>query len=955
MSRVLFSLLITIISNQIKAQEVAFFNFTNQEGLPSNTIYDIFQDSRGFVWIATQNGLVRYNGTSFKKYINKDASSGAVSNIAEDPKGRIWLKSFFGEIFFIENDSLQIFTAWKKTKGFPQIAVVYDTLIVTNANYCYLYNLTEKRFIQKYYNNANVLILSETQGLWNVRKIHEDSTVIENFLKKDEIYSCKDPGIIPVDVYSFRWFFNIEKKTLFQGQPNKRLVDLTQNFNNVLSTTRNIQEVKKGLIVFIGTNGFYTYDIDSQQIEHYLKGKNISTLEIIREGGYLAGTLKEGFFYIPSLSSELRAEDYLNLAYNQQKNMVLVGDLNGNISMIDEDFKLEKQIYSSFPREVQSLYFDDKSQVLSYYNNKLHQFGLDQEKLIKTYTINSAKAILKTNDIYAVATSFGLFLLKDDSVRNYLRGTRLTSLAWDLTNQILWIGSQNGLYRIKPELKQKKIPLKSEPFLNKIGITELAYAHGQVYVGTAFDGLYVIDNDLNIIDHLTVKNGLLSNNVTRLFIDRELVWIGTEKGLIKYSTKDNSLLTIDKTKGLAAEEIYDVLTTKKHLWVVHNRGLQRINKIIQPNLNKPLLLFDEIGVDHNLLSSTVNSVILEPDNRQLTLKFDVANNIKGFGSGNILFRLKELNKNEWDTIKLRNPTVSYTGLSPGNYSFEARAFNENGVSSNRINLSLKVLAPFYQKAWFIVTITALVCVVFGLFIYLRFSALSRKKEAAMLLQSREQELKIAQLASIRSQMNPHFIFNTMSLIQGKLLNGLPEVSAKVIQDFSQLMRKILEFSQQEMVPLKEEIEVIKRYLAIEKERSQGELEYHIDIHKDLEFELIEIPALITQPFIENAIKHGLMHKKGPKKINIDITMEGTVLIILITDNGIGRKAAREIKKNRSNNYRSFALSSFQKRLQLFNTLRKEKAYFSIKDEYDERGVPTGTTVTVRIEMANGKD
>lgn len=220
----------------------------------------------------------------------------------------------------------------------------------------------------------------------------------------------------------------------------------------------------------------------------------------------------------------------------------------------------------------------------------------------------------------------------------------------------------------------------------------------------------------------------------------------------------------------------------------------------------------------------------------------------------------------------------------------------------------------------------------------------------MLKQSQEQELRIAQLTSIRAQMNPHFIFNTMALLQGKVLNGLQQEATQIIHDFSLLLRKVLHLSSKEMILLSDEVEVLEKYLAIEKDRFNGTLFYSIEMDNALRDEMIRIPSLLTQPFVENALRHGLMHKQGEKKLTISFNLDKDYFIIRIEDNGIGRKASGEFNKSRATDHQSFALEAYRKRIDLLNSSWKQKIELAIVDNTNSAGHSIGTTVILKVPV-----
>ena len=201
---------------------------------------------------------------------------------------------------------------------------------------------------------------------------------------------------------------------------------------------------------------------------------------------------------------------------------------------------------------------------------------------------------------------------------------------------------------------------------------------------------------------------------------------------------------------------------------------------------------------------------------------------------------------------------------------------------------------------------------------------------------------------MRAQMNPHFIYNVLNTVQGLVYGNRKTEAGALLGNFSDLMRKTLNSSDKQLLPLKEEIENIRLYLELEKARFDEGFEYHIDVLNINDLSEIRIPSLMLQPFIENAVKHGLMHKTGMKRVDISFEQTGTVLKVTIDDNGIGRQQSMEINQRSKNKPSSFATAALNERMDLFNRLYKQQITCEIIDKKDERQNPTGTKIILHI-------
>ncbi len=213
----------------------------------------------------------------------------------------------------------------------------------------------------------------------------------------------------------------------------------------------------------------------------------------------------------------------------------------------------------------------------------------------------------------------------------------------------------------------------------------------------------------------------------------------------------------------------------------------------------------------------------------------------------------------------------------------------------------------------------------------------------------EQNLNKSVLTSIKAQMNPHFFYNALNTIQSFIFTDDKRQATAYLSKFSALTRMILEMSEKERVPLNQEIKAITLYLEIEKARFDVDFNFTLTLHESVDGELISIPSMIIQPFIENSIKHGLLHKKEAKLLTINFTRNSECLFVTIDDNGIGREKSTELNKNRMD-HQSFASKANETRLDLLNKGKAKKVSVTYIDKKDAELNSLGTTVTLEIPI-----
>jgi hypothetical protein len=289
--------------------------------------------------------------------------------------------------------------------------------------------------------------------------------------------------------------------------------------------------------------------------------------------------------------------------------------------------------------------------------------------------------------------------------------------------------------------------------------------------------------------------------------------------------------------------------------------------------------------------------------------------------------------------------VRYANLPGGRYGFSVRAVDGDGYEQVRQLLTFEIATPFYKTWWFI---CATAFVLLGLVaavirFYLRQSQLKTQYEL---------KLTKMEMQSLRSQMNPHFIFNSLNSIKNYVVNKGPDEAAAYLAKFSRLIRLILENSKSETLTLEQEIEALKLYLDIERLRfdESFECEFTIDPQVDL---ASRVPPMLIQPHVENAIWHGLRHQKERGRLTITFSPGDRGIICTVTDNGIGRQQAAALHMTRSRHKKSLGLQITTERIEMINRIHGAKNHVEVRDLLHPDGTPAGTRVIIFIDQHNG--
>ncbi|MCB0397479.1 MAG: histidine kinase, partial [Flavobacteriales bacterium] len=520
-------------------------------------------------------------------------------------------------------------------------------------------------------------------------------------------------------------------------------------------------------------------------------------------------------------------------------------------------------------------------------------------------------------------------------------------------NGDLWFGTfLGGLFRMSGNEftdMGKKLELQTEAFLSIKEDNE-----GYLYFAS-LDGLYIY-KDEKVIANIGTHEGLSSGLIYMITFDLDgrFLWIGTNQGLNRFDAerwkKDG---TIDIRHYGFEDGFLGVESNGPDAWV------DKDGKIWFGTVNG-LIRYDS---DERRYNS--EETLPHITGFQLFYKdtFLVNNLELPYDQNNITFHFQGICLTHPDAVRYRYmlrgyekkwspPTTErkarYSNLAPGTYTFMVQSTNNEGVWSSQIaRYEFEIDTPFWQKWWFIMLSGGLTILAVYAFVRRRIT-IQRKRQR----EATEQEIKVAtqELKALRAQLNPHFIFNALNSIQHFVLNHHDDSAGKYLNKFARLMRRILSNSEKSLVTLAEELDALNLYLELEVLRFEDKFTYCITLSPEIKTDYFEIPPMLIQPFIENAILHGLVPRGGGGKLEINIDLKEDVLQIHIIDNGIGRKKAQELKLGSSRKeHRSMGMSLSRDRVEIFNRVLATHITVAVTD-MEEDGQATGTRVVIEIPV-----
>lgn len=985
-----------------KTQSPSFIHYEVGNGLTSNELYNLKQDSKGYLWIGTDAGLTRFNGQSFELYSNKMQNGASVSGIQEDSKGNIWCYNFSGQIFTIKNDSLVIFNPWTKHYNNQLIEITVDkedNLYVSNfKNAIYKFGLYNNKFE----------ILGDYKLVKQSVFATIDNQVVYSNLSVKKLFNTNQQEILfnglnnlqPQDSVNNAFvFFNSSKNKQtfgFQRQHyNDKFPSLYTLTNNTLTIhpitayLRQLNIYPLSLLsddegnIFIGTfKGCYWFKQENNVWRFYqilFDNKAISSIIKDREGSYWFATLKNGLYQIPNLNIKVFSQNQIKLPDNVTGSLttdnsnIYVSGAATDITVINATNNLfVNSIKTPESRDVQGFLFDTVFKRLLLFKNDF--YILNNKKLNKySYLLSASKDFFVRKDgvifsagvtLVAVypngynkemleqefSESEGLSLRSDTKVSLNLNlfilsNQRSRAVWYNYKHKLLWSAEADGVVFFKQKQKIKLYDSVSKQFVVATSFAEDAF--GLMYIATIENGIYVVDG-IKIVKHITTANELLANRIKKIKIINNQLFVVTNVGLQIINIKTNTINNLTISNGLVSSEIIDIAAVYNKLYVSTTKGLQVLPiNFNSKNYVKPYLDVKQLSSLDSVYSLD-KKISIPSSKSNISIYLDgVA--LKSRGNFKYKYRLLGLDSN-WTIVASNNNIVRYPTLPSGKYIFEATIVNEDGIVGNLTSINFDVTNPWYLQWWFLSI--ALLLLMFIIFKTTSSILVKKRKQVEEALkQSQVQEaLRKSQLSSLKAQMNPHFMFNALNSIQEFILLNDKKQANMFMGKFADLMRLTLDHSNKETISLSDEIKILELYLQLESLRFEEGFSYTINYTKISDLQSIQIPAMLIQPYVENAVKHGLLHKQGNKNLEISFLEEDDELVCLVKDNGIGRKRSEEINKLREKKYTSFATSATQKRLELLNYNKPKNIVVQYNDCINNNGLALGTEVKIIIPI-----
>lgn len=962
-----------LCSYQLYGQEPVFTHYTVKEGLPSSEVYSVIQDSRGFIWISTDRGICRFDGTSFKTYTTEDGlADNTIFDMMEDDKHRLWFHSFSGRLSYFADDKIysiknnQYFEKILSGEFINHLYVHGDYIWIGVINIIYQFKINKDQScsLLRKINDCNILditdpsekerhiegIASRSTDHESLIKMHLNDSNITLDVKQLHDASRHDFKCLP---FTGNTWLSSESNVIFQF--DKKGVLQSHSFKKPI--IRLYKDSEGAVWVSFHKGGVKRFKPDllfkEKEEYSYLDHYSVTDCLVDKEGGAWFSTLEDGIYFLPSKA--FYYYPYFNKFEDQKiafvggrpSKDIFAGMRNGKLFRLDNgDFKLFNDKKTGTKIKART------GQTMLYTSNGALWFSFFNEMFI----LDSLNKIIHTSNFFITLTEgengsvWGYENKKLYEIKNG-KTVHVFNLPINVRKILyregkIWLAALNGLWRFnKGELEytgKKNILLRQRA--NDLGTDK----KNRLWIATLGSGILVKDKDS--LFQIGVKEGLVSNMCNTLFIDKEQnVWVGTNSGLSRIrnfnSGSQYSIENYTINNGLISNEINQIFRQHNKIWIATRNGLSMIDlKYLTPRSDHIPIYITGINInsrDTNLrdgyrLSSYKNNI---------TLSYVGISFING---GKTLYRylLKSSEHNETRFQYTTKNNLQFSTLPPGDYLFSVWAKEPNDKwSIVPATIHFTILHPFWTTWWFRSLIVLMLIVLLFIFFYWRFRQLLKKNR----LEHKLNELK---QQAMSARMNPHFMFNALNSIQNYISSNKADAALRYLAKFARLMRLILSNSKSTFIPLHSEIEALKLYTDIEVMRYENHISCLIHTDPELQKKNYKIPTMIIQPHVENAIKHGLAPKKGQGKLEITFSKEDQKLVCSISDNGIGRKRSAEYNriKQRELGHESMGTTLIESRVELLHSLYKREIRVEIKDKYDLEGHPAGTVVNIYFPL-----
>jgi sensor histidine kinase YesM len=965
------------------AQQPIFVHLTEKEGLPDKEFYNVLEDDNGFIWFAADKGLYRYDGKEFKLFPHPDQVGLSVFSLKKDVDNTIWYTNLANQVFHVKGEEVTLFLNLKEyfSGDLPRIflhddllilATIRTLIIIDKKTKEILYKTTSKKNLfnsNAFIHNDAICFFDDEGNLITIDKhfqLHQKASKLN--------YNARSRISVYVDEISGMYVFM--KRHL--NMPNEYIVFNIDASNEIQihsssflerELVHKIRSIDDALFV-ASDNGVYVYQTQQEKLiekERFLQNVSVSDVLKDSKGNVWFTTLYEGIYVMPNLKLNINFQipngNTIRRLYKGKSNELFLIGKQKEFYLFNHDTKATQAFVKEDVADIKYMFFDDQKslyylqttkalEALKIKTNTLTFYEKYFPGIVKDHAIINKDTVLLATGAAIVVTSLRNTIHKKLE-RFYNERVRAYSCYYNSQTQQSYFGTVKGLFVLDKNFKKNEILHREKTIFIKDMVSS---TDGSLWCLSFKNGIYQIRNN-QVVKNIKVHDGLLSNLNSFIRCDEKnnFLWIAGDKGLQRYNITTETFKNLTKKQGIPSYEFTGLELIDQNVYVSTLDQLFSFDSktvFSERTTQKPIPYFSSVKIN-DVATEILTNYTLPYDNE----KIEIAFNTNGFLSSETVTYEYRLVTNAQDNIAWqeetsRNNKVIYNKLSEGKYSFQLRAKNAD-QTSEIITLQFTVEGIFYQQWWFYVLGTFGICMLIWNYFRKQNKRLQEKQQLLLDKQSKELENIFLKLESLRSQMNPHFIFNALNSIQDYILHNEKKLARTYLVKFSRLIRLYLEHSQKDVISLEEELIALNLYLQLEKDRFEDSFQYEILMDENIPTEQIFMPTFLLQPYVENAIKHGLLHKKNNRALQIHLQRDENTQLLkcVIDDNGIGREASAVINHKKPFYPTSFSSDANEKRIELLNKTRKSPIVLNIEDKKDAKNNALGTKVTILIPLA----
>ncbi len=956
-------------------QEVSAFHYSVRDGLPSSVTYSMAQDDQGFVWIGTEAGLVRFDGVKFKVYTTLQGlpDNEVLAVFFDKDTRKLWVVTYSkaacyyrdGQIYTTANDS-------------SLAAIKCEFGEFMNANMAlgrglFLFNTSDiYECVADSVRHYHMI----PHGILQVQRT-SDSTL--DLLTSFGCLRRSDrDGQLRLAAFDSSVFWNNGKwigNRLFRFMPHQVEVYYRDSANKyvqskpILLPTEAIpgNVISQGARFYVSaTNtGVYMLDTALSSIPRRIWSGHANNIGVDRNGNLYILTSDDGLYIIKNtdlgaqnISSLLKSSSITALSVFA-RDTILIGTSEGDVYWQHGTGPLHKWNIagSSTPERIRRLVrFQDHIYCIT--SGKIFRYDIHSGQT--TYFHHSSggpKSLLPIRErnvvlvgllscILTIDAGTGAMAEDNTELRRYIDMVRHP-------DGRVFFASIDGVYEFTDPAHVSRIT-QDQRLRGRVS-TLCFTSDSLLWIGTPATGVMVYDGH-KILAHISSEiyagyNGTICRRIVQGRAGE--VWVATNFGVnkITYHYHGDSLAVTDitpfnTTDGLLSDDINDVLVRDSLVYIGTAAGLSVLNaQYTMTALQVPVYISSVRIHDED---STIHESMYDLRHDQNDLKIEyVAVALPSAADLRYQYRLLGSGNEAWTTTT--NRSVDFRSLSPGTYQFEVAVLDKYGNRSASVaRIHFRIRPAFYTTVWFWATIMISILIIGFLLIRDRFLRQRRRYEFEQSLHNKIIDLE---QQALKAQMNPHFIFNCLTAVQHFVNQEDMYAANMYLSNFARLIRKTLDLSGEQYIALDEEIAYLSDYIRMENLRFGDKFIYEIQVADDVDTFEIQVPPMLLQPIIENAIRHGLRNREGNDgRLLLSFVIKDSTLYCSVDDNGIGREKARQLKTTMHVEYQSKGMSLTEMRIQAINQISDKKIRMEVKDKYGDNNQPEGTLFILAFEQ-----